>query len=292
MTQKPINITVIVPVYQHWHMVEKLLQGMREQRLPADQWELFMVDNGSDRVPDAAELPSLVNLLRCEKPGSYAARNFALQHARGELLVFTDADCRPTPDWLENLWRAHTEGDRRRLIAGGIEVARLDDGRHTLVELYDMALGLSQARYAKDGYAVTANLAIPRTVFDSVGNFDESRFSGGDKEFCLRARAAGFSLHYLPDALVQHPARQQWSELVAKAKRIKGGKVCSGNVKSRAINAIRTYLPPVWAFLSVVRNRRFSYSQRLCILWVQCCLWWAEMLEVTRLLLGKTPERR
>lgn len=287
-----MKISVVVPVYQHWNMVDKLLEGLASQTLPLDQWELLMVDNGSDYVPDAADLPSFVNLLHCPKAGSYAARNAALSHARGELLVFTDADCRPCADWLEHLWLAHINGNCRSLIAGGIEVARLDAGRHTLIELYDMALGLSQANYVKGGYAVTANLAIPRTVFSAIGNFDDSRFSGGDKEFCLRAKSQGFSLQYQPNALVQHPARQHWSELVAKAKRIKGGKVCSGSLKSRAVNAIRTYLPPVWAFLSVIRNQRFSIGQRMCILWVQCRLWWAEMLEVTRLLFGKTPERQ
>jgi glycosyltransferase involved in cell wall biosynthesis len=287
-----MNISVVVPVYQHWNLVDKLLEGLAKQTLPADQWELLIVDNGSEWVPDAADLPAFARLLHCDKPGSYAARNLALSQARGELVAFTDADCRPTPDWLKNLWQAYTESDRRSLIAGGIEVARLEEGRHTLIELYDMALGLSQANYAKEGYAATANLAIPRAVFAAVGHFDDSRFSGGDTEICLRAKSQGFPLQYRADALVQHPARRHWSELVAKAKRIKGGKVCSGSLGSRAINAIRTYLPPVWAFLSVIRNRRFSISQRICILGVQCRLWWAEMLEVTRLLFGKRPERR
>jgi GT2 family glycosyltransferase len=287
-----MDITVIVPIYQHWHMVTALFAGLAEQTLPTDRWEFLLVDNGSDVIPDEKDLPHFVRLLHCPEPGSYAARNTALQHARGELLVFTDADCRPSPDWLSNVWQAYESSNKQSLIAGGIEVARLEAGKQSLVELYDMALGLSQASYTRNGYAVTANLAIPRVVFDRVGPFDKTRFSGGDKEFCLRARAAGYELIYRPNALIYHPARRHWGEIATKAKRIKGGKVCSGTFKSRALHTIRTYLPPVWAFLSVVRNRRFSVRERICILGVLCRLWAVEMIEVTQLLLGKTPERR
>ncbi|MBC6904361.1 glycosyltransferase [Saccharophagus sp. K07] len=287
-----MNISVVVPVYQHWNLTEKLFKGLAGQTLPQDQWEVLMVDNGSDHVPAAEELPSFVKLLHCAKPGSYAARNVALDHARGELLVFTDADCCPCPNWLSHLWQTYLESDKRSLIAGGIEVARLEAGRHTLVELYDMALGLSQARYVKNGYAVTANLAIPRQIFAEIGKFDESRFSGGDREICLRAKSEGFPMLYQPAALVQHPARQRWSELVAKVKRIKGGKIRSGTLKERTISALRTYMPPVWACLSIIKNRRFSVLQKLGILWVQISLWGVEMVEVTCLLLGKQPERK
>lgn len=287
-----MNVTVVVPVYQDWHKVGKLLEGMVSQSLPASMWQLLLVDNGSDVVPDVKDLPEFVTLLRCEKPGSYAARNKAVCNSVGELLAFTDADCCPARDWLNNLWQAYLSSDKKSLIAGGIEVAKLGEGKQSLVELYDMALGLSQARYAANGYAATANLAVPRAIFDRIGLFDDSRMSGGDKEFCLRAQAAGYLLRYHQDALIYHPARQHWSEMVTKVKRVKGGKVCCGSTKSRVGNALRTYMPPVWACLSIIKNRRFSMSQRIGILWLQCRLWCVEMVEVTRLLLGKRPERR
>lgn len=292
MTDSLPKISVIIPIYQHWELTKILFDALDSQTLSKDLWECFIVDNGSDHVPAQSELPDFVTLLECQTPGSYAARNTALDHAKGQLLVFTDADCKPLPDWLSLLWQAYQKQEKPQLIAGGVTVKRFDKGEPNPIEIYDMAMGLPQARYVRRGYAVTANLSIPRKVFDAVGPFDDQRFSGGDAEICQRANGSGFPLTYLPAAEVQHPARDSWEELITKLKRQKGGQVRSGPTSRRAKFIIKTLIPPVWLFWYALRSEKITPRQKVTALRVQALLWLVELAETARLLANGKLERR
>jgi hypothetical protein len=70
-----------------------------------------------------------------------------------------------------------------------------------------------------EGFAATANLTCSRAVLDRVGGFDGRLRSAGDREFCFRARAAGFRLAYSPEAVVLHPPRERAGLLVRKCYR-------------------------------------------------------------------------
>ena len=286
------KISVIIPIYQHWELTQILFDALARQTLSKSDWECFIVDNGSDVVPEAETLPDFVALLECPQPGSYAARNRALKEAAGELLVFTDADCRPDPQWLEIIWNAYQSHYHPTLIAGGVNVRRFDGQNPNSIESYDMAMGLPQERYTRHGYAVTANLSIPKVVFDRVGTFDDQRFSGGDAEFCQRAGKAGIPLAYLPEATVDHPARNSWDELTTKLKRVKGGQVRSGPIKRRIKFIIKTFIPPVWAYWFVINSNKINRYQKATSLLIQTRLWLTEMTTTIRLLANGKIERR
>jgi len=292
MTNALPRISIIIPIYQHWELTVVLFDALHEQTLSKELWECFIVDNGSDQVPAQSELPDFVTLLECPIPGSYAARNKGLKNAKGELLVFTDADCKPQPDWLERLWKGYQQQSQPQLIAGGVTVKRFGPGTPNAIETYDIAMGLPQSRYIRRGYAVTANLSIPRSVFDAIGHFDDQRFSGGDAEICQRAAASGFTLTYLPDAEVLHPARDSWEELITKLKRQKGGQVRSGPKKRRLKFIIKTMIPPVWLFWYALRSDKITARQKITALRVQTLLWLMELAETARLLANGKLERR
>ena len=292
MTSQDLKISVIIPIYQHWELTKILFDALASQTLPRDQWECFIVDNGSDHVPDQSELPHFVTLLECPTPGSYAARNKALEKASGELLVFTDADCKPDPNWLTCIWEEYQTSDRQTLIAGGVTVEKFEAGKPNSVEIYDIAMGLPQARYTRRGYAVTANLSIPRTVITQTGPFDAQRFSGGDAEFCQRAATKGFTLIYVPQACVRHPARSDWAELTTKLKRVKGGQIRSGPFKRRLKFLIKTFVPPIWLYLYALRSDKVNTRQKLTVCRVQTMLWLIEIAAVIRLLANGKVERR
>lgn len=288
-----IDITVIVPVYQHWNLVEGLLAALSAQSLPQERWKLLLIDNGSDRVPDEITMPDFASILICLKPGSYAARNYGLEHVCGEVVVFTDADCRPSAGWLEAIWNEYKKRGECSLIAGAIDVVALHGGKPNRYELYDMALGLPQERYVKArGYAITANLAVPKGIFLRVGNFDSARLSGGDAEFCERAIKAGHQIFYLPTASVCHPARAQWEEIVQKARRIKGGQIKNGPLSRRLKFVLGTLIRPAITISRVLANHKLSIKEKLIVIMLSTKLWLYELLEIVLLLAGKQPERR
>jgi hypothetical protein len=154
--------------------------------------------------------------------GSYAARNAALEVVRAdesiEVVAFTDAGCLVSPSWLAGHVRALEAHD---MSGGAVEVPL--PSRPSPAEYVDARRNLRQEAYVNEGgYAATCNLAVRRAVVESL-RFDDRLQSGGDREFCHRARDAGFSLAYSPDALVVHPPRQSWGSVLAKARRVGGG---------------------------------------------------------------------
>ncbi|AFJ01903.1 glycosyl transferase, putative [Methylophaga frappieri] len=284
-----MDVSVIVPVFNQWHLLPDLIKAYSNQS-GAFSRELVIVDNGSDEIPKLPENED-ITILTCEKPGSYAARNKGLDAVSGELIVFTDADCVPSDDWLNHLYEAYSGSDRKTLLAGNV-IVRSNSQQPSSAELYDIAVGLPQQRYVSRGYAVTANLAIPRAVFDEIGLFDESRFSGGDADFCQRALAAGFKLEYVPSAIVYHPARDTWAAYATKVRRVKGGQICSGTRMRRFKYFALTHIPPVWRVIRVINTNKLNFLEKFKVIWFQARLWGVELLEVWLLIAGKTPERR
>jgi len=285
-----VEFSVVIPVYQDWSRVPELLQALSEQAFPAEQFEVLLVDNGSDTLPETCDWPEFVRLLHCPTPGSYAARNAGAAGASGRWLLFTDADCRPKRDWLaEMLARLSAEGEET-IVAGGIDM--LIEGEPTPAAHYDVAMGLPQKRYVSRGYGVTANLAVSRALFERLGGFEDARFSGGDAEFCRRAVSRGAGLVYCESARVVHPARCEMAELVRKVRRVKGGQLRNGPLSRRLAYAVRGLLPPIWAWRRIWRLEGYPAARRRQLAWVQARLWLAEIAEILRLMLGRTPERR
>lgn len=217
-------VSVIVPVFNDTSGLRRCLEALDGQTLPKDRFEVLVVDNGSH--PPLAHVVAPFRFARClveARRGSYAARNAGVQHATGELLAFTDADCQPAPDWLEELVRIF-EGDGHVGAIGGCIEVRVSSERR-LAELYELVLTpFPQEQFVeREGFAATANLAVRNSTFRVVGPFDEGLLSSGDREWGNRLIAAGYELRYAAECIVVHPARRTIRALVDKRRRIEGG---------------------------------------------------------------------
>jgi GT2 family glycosyltransferase len=139
------------------------------------------------------------------------ARNLGAQAARSSLLVFTDDDTVPAPDWLDRLLVA----SRRAPDALGFEGP---------VETGDYDLLYFHAPRAHPGGCCGANVAYRRVPFLELGGFDE-RFFGWmpeDVEFGTRAKAHG-QVVYVSDMVVRHPPRLIGvRERMVQASRVEG----------------------------------------------------------------------
>ncbi|MEA5446812.1 glycosyltransferase [Gammaproteobacteria bacterium AB-CW1] len=280
--------SVVVPVYRHWARIPALLYCLEAQSLPRDAFEIILVNNEPEA--DLPALPEGVRLVECSVPGSYVARNRGAAVSRGEVLAFTDADCRPEPEWLAaGLAAAGTPPVQ--LVAGAIRVEKVS-AQPSRWEIYDAAMALPQRRYAREGFGATANLFVPREIFRALGGFSEHRYSGGDRDLCLRARAAGRALVYQDQAVVRHPARTTREAVIGKLRRIKGGQIGEQALLGRIKGFLRTFLPPVHAWRRALRRRDLPWRERWVVVAVQARLWPAEMAEALRLVFrGKGAER-
>lgn len=285
------TFSVIVPVFEQWQRMPLLLQALREQSWTGT-FETILIDNGSRDYAPPTSLPSRTCILHCDTPGSYAARNAGIAIARGRWLLFTDADCVPDADWLARMAEALAVHGDRCLLAGAVEVTAEGSGEPNSYQIYDMVKGIPQAHYVRRGYAATANLCVPKAVIDDVGAFDSSRYSGGDSELCRRTNQHGYGLHYLPAAVVRHPARDSWSALVIKARRVKGGQLAAGSLRRRTLYFLRSFTPPLIAIWRFLKERQQPLRFRFIAIAVQMRIWTVDMHEALRLGVGLHPERR
>lgn len=215
----PARVSVIVPHYQDLANLDLCLTALTAQTMPRDRFEIVVADNNSP-VGEAAVrdlIGGRARLVIAPERGAGAARNAGAAAARGEILAFTDADCRPEAGWLESGVAALADYD---LVGGRMEVLCQEPARRTPAEAFETVFAFRNEDYVKrKGFSVTANLFCSASTFVAVGPFATSRVSE-DTEWCLRARDRGLRIGYAPEAVVGHPARRTWDALVAKWRRI------------------------------------------------------------------------
>lgn len=216
-------VSVVIPVRNDARRLGECLVALSQQTLPADQWEIVVADNGSDRDDPTTVLSVCPNvrLVRELKPGASAARNRALKECLGQYVAFTDADCRPASDWLE---KGVAELDRRGgkgILAGRIIVFPRDPGCPNFLELFDMAWAFDQAAFVGRGrFGATANLWADREGVMQVGGFrEEIPYYGEDVDLCHRLLETGRVLAYAPEVVVAHPARWEWGPFRVRLER-------------------------------------------------------------------------
>jgi glycosyltransferase involved in cell wall biosynthesis len=218
-------ISVVIPARGTVETLALCLEALRQQTLPRPAVEVIVVDNGLDDANALAGRFPEVTVVREEGIGSYAARNRGLAHARGEFVAFTDSDCRPAPEWLENALVALQTTDAN-LVGGNIAFLRTSDEPLTCYERFEQNMfDLARLRRIIDerGFAVTANLVAYKSTFDRVGPFNSELRSSGDREWTQRAVAQGEKLRYCEGARVFHPTRTTFLPICSKIVRLRGG---------------------------------------------------------------------
>ena len=208
-----MKVSVIIPVkIDSDRELERLrfcINALYCQTYPYADYEVLVIDNNSIVKLDFSSFGN-VRLLTETTPGSYAARNRGISEAKGEILAFTDADCIPSPDWIQS---GVNDLQLTDLVAGRI-IFTFE--KRSIVEYVDSLLHLAQERYVKYGYGATANLFVKRELFDSVGLFNDRFRHLGDREFGQRATNYGYKIIYSANAWLSHPARSSLADLLTK----------------------------------------------------------------------------
>lgn len=213
MNAAPPRISVIIPVYNGAAIIGPCLEAVLQQHVPREAYEIIVVDNGSTDTTVAVVRRYPVRLATEPCRSSFAARNTGVRLARGEILAFADADCRPTPQWLPAAVAALEHGSGR--IAGRI-VHEMCDPTNPW-EWYSAAYFLLQDTFVRRGWAATANLVVTRDVFEQIGFFPVEPH-GGDKAWGLRATAQRIPLRYSVDASVGHLTRKGFGAIASRLR--------------------------------------------------------------------------
>ena len=217
-----MKFSVIIPTYNRSGELEKTLQSLAGVS-SIERSEVIIIDNNSsdDTREVVARLQGtfpggLVYLFEGEQ-GKPAALNTGIAAATGDVLAFTDDDHRFEPDWLEAAASGLTGlgcdyvGGKILPLWGARQPAWLStgSGRHRAV--------IGMADYGPEPFefgkspAMGGNMAVRREAFDRAGLWDNRLGRRGNtllgqeqREWCMRARAAGLRGFYIPEMVVYH----------------------------------------------------------------------------------------
>jgi glycosyltransferase involved in cell wall biosynthesis len=194
--------SVIIPVFNGSQTLGACLRALQQQTCqPA---EIIVVDDGSTDDTVAIAKQFAIKLLSQTKAGPAAARNYGAKVAQGEILLFTDADCVPAEDWIEQMVAPFT--DATIIGAKGVYrtqqthlVARFVQQEYQ--DRYDRMVGQAQIDFID-----TYSAAYRRDVFLAEGGFDTTfpTASVEDQEFSFRLAERGYLMVYVPQAMVYH----------------------------------------------------------------------------------------
>ena len=200
------KVSVVVCAYNAADTLVDCLTSLGELTYP--RVEIIVVDDGSsDTTAEIAGLYPRVRILDQPNSGLSAARNAGLAAATGEIIAYTDADCRVDPDWLTYLVQPFLTSDVAGV--GGPNVVPADDpwvsqcvarapGGPTHVMLDD--------RVAE--HIPGCNMAFRRDALLAIDGFNPVYLRAGDDvDICWRLQAQKLDIGFAPSALVWHHHR-------------------------------------------------------------------------------------
>ena len=209
-------ISVVVVNWNRRELLRACLASLSRQS--GVTFETIVVDNGSsDGSADLAEAEFSARVIRNrENRGFCAANNQGIAAARGDFVALRNNDAEAEPGWLAALHRACASRPDVGMAASKILVwedpRRIDKVGHLIFPDGQNrgrgagAIDIGQFDREEDVAWPDGCAAMYRkSMLDAIGGFDEDFFAyGDDAELGLRARIAGWSCVYAPDAVVRH----------------------------------------------------------------------------------------
>jgi glycosyltransferase involved in cell wall biosynthesis len=199
------SISVVVPAYRAEDTIDRCLEALARQTVPRESYEVIVVDDGStDGTHARVRAHAGVRLLTQAHAGPAAARNLGAAHARGEMVLFTDADCEPTPDWIARMVAPFQDGE-----VVGVKGAYLARERELVARFVQLEYEDKYDRMAREDsidFVDTYSAGYRRGVFMANAGFDPTfpDASVEDQEFSFRLARQGCKMVFAPQAKVYH----------------------------------------------------------------------------------------
>jgi glycosyltransferase involved in cell wall biosynthesis len=197
------TVSVVIAAYNAEATLAEQFAALERQVGDVD-FEILLCDNGSTDGTVALahawadRLPMMRVIDASARRGPGAARNIGVTHARGEFLVFCDADDVIADDWIAQMLSSLREAP---FVASRIEHRRLNPH---FPEEFRAAEGMMYPTSRMPQYPMvgSGHMGVHKTAFEEIGGFDESMSTAEDLDLSWRLQLAGHRLIGNPNAVV------------------------------------------------------------------------------------------
>ena len=242
-----LKVSVVLCTYNRAGRVGTCLKALLEQSVPADEYEVIVVNDGStDSTAEVLKAYDVRVITNTPNQGLAQSRNNGAMAAKAAILAFTDDDCVPDKDWLAQLLGQYADPGIAG-VGGKIVPYKTDKW---LLEYYAANNPLAQVAftfnnsssifsallaYVKRSFSlrqlpetniklhmiVGANMSMRRPIFDAVGGFDSNiKFGGEEEDFWTRLHQLhpDVKLLYAPLAIVGHNYEPSFRDAIRRNK--------------------------------------------------------------------------
>lgn len=239
MSSSGVTVSVAVATRNRPDQIGPCLESICQNS--ADYLELVVIDQSDDDGSEkaAAHIPTTAKLryVRTDTRGLSRARNLAVASTTGDVIAFTDDDCRVPGDWIRRLATVYEKEPRPDLVFGRVTIPKVGDG---------VAFGASFEPHqrhmqgvmpdVRSTWGIGANMSFRRSIFERIGPFDEllgpgAEFRAGDDvDFALRVLAAGGLITNAEEVTLHHLGVREGSEA---SKLVRGYLFATGAVYTK-----------------------------------------------------------
>jgi len=209
-------ISVVVGIRNEERFIEECIESLLRLDYPQDSYEIIIVDGMStDKTRDLVQKYP-VRLLLNERKNVAAARNLGVKNARGDLVAFTDGDCKVYSQWLKILVLEMQNAPDDVVCVGGPNLIFDTDPIFGRVVGYAQETflgsgGSAQSKNSTKKHYVSSlpncNAMYKKSAIQEVGCFDERFLIGQDGDLNYRIGKRGHKFLYIPEAQVLHHRR-------------------------------------------------------------------------------------
>lgn len=199
-----MKVSVVIPAYNAEKTLGLCLEAFDRQTYPRDLFQVIVVDDGSTDLTGDVARQFPVRSLYQKNQGPATARNHGAAVGDGDILLFTDSDCVPTDNWIEEMVAPFQK--KEIMAVKGAYRSRQPEivARFVQIEFEERFDLLEKA--GKTDMVDTYSAGYRYHIFRELGGFD-TRFpvaNNEDTELSYRLAAMGLQMIFNPQAIVYH----------------------------------------------------------------------------------------
>lgn len=216
MSAAPPGMSILIAVHNRADALSRCLTALAGQTLPQDRFEVIVIDDGSTDQPETVtqiyqRRGMNLRLEKCGHRNRAAALNTGIELAQGEIILFTDSDMVPIPEWAEKHWHFHQVHQQENLgMLGYMDWHREIPVTPFMTYITEQTGWQFAYHELKPGgvvpynYFYGGNCSVKRSFLQKHGVLDGDFFRCEDTEFGYRMMRAGLVVLYDPSAVNYH----------------------------------------------------------------------------------------
>ncbi|NWF51627.1 MAG: glycosyltransferase [Nitrospirae bacterium] len=198
------KISIIIPTFNSAGKLIRCLESFKTQTINNKEYEILVVDDGSNDKTKEAVTNYPIRYIYQKNRGPASARNNGAIQAEGNIILFTDADCEPQPNWIEEMIKPFNNPE-----VIGVKGAYKTRQKELIARLVQVEYEHKYERMKKFKYIDfidTYSAGYLKNIFLKYNGFDERypKASVEDQEFSFRLSQDGHKMVFNPDAIVFH----------------------------------------------------------------------------------------